>query len=286
MSSLRPFRRSTTRAVPSIDGPSSSEVMRSAIEPPWSGRSATKRSAATTKAAIEDFMSAAPRPKSLPSRMLGTKGSECHSPSGPVGTTSVCPAKQTTGWASPRLAQRLSTWPKRIGSQRKPARSRRRARSSWQPPSCGVIDLRAMSSRASSSAAPPAASGIHVDFEVVERGTAAGNGARFLRRAGLLGGRRRRARRHGLAADLAGGRLVDQPEHVGGRIGVRHRLVLGDLALHEQLEERLLEGLRTRRHAFLERFLDLADFALLDQLADVPRVEQHLDRRDARAALG
>src|SRR2546427_5465872 len=79
-------------------------------------------------------------------------GSECHSPSGPGGTTSVCPAKQTSGWVSPRRAQRLSTAPKRIGSQRKPYLARRARRRFWQPPSSGVTDRRAMSSLASSSA--------------------------------------------------------------------------------------------------------------------------------------
>ena len=54
-------------------------------------------------------MSAAPRPYSLPSRMVGTNGSECHSDSGPVGTTSVWPAKQTSGAALPRRAHRLLT---------------------------------------------------------------------------------------------------------------------------------------------------------------------------------
>ena len=57
--------------------------------------------------------------------MVGTKGSECHSDSGPVGTTSVWPAKHTTGLAVPRRAQRLLTAPNFIGSQRKPAFVRR-----------------------------------------------------------------------------------------------------------------------------------------------------------------
>src|SRR3954468_3000780 len=284
MSSLRAFRRSTTRAVPSTEGPSSSEVMRSAIEPAWSGRSATKRSAATTNAAMEDFMSAAPRPNSLPSRTVGTNGSECHSESGPVGTTSVWPAKQTTGCAPPRRAQRLVTSPNLSGSQRNPDFSSRAAISSWQPPSSGVIERRAMSSWASSSAPPR--SGIHVDLEVVERGTAGGKHAFLLLGAGLLArllGRRRALRRQGLAADLAGGRLVDEPQHVGRRVGVGHRLFLRDLAFHEELEQRLLEGLRARRHALLERLLDLVDLALLDQLRDVAGVEQHFHRRYAGA---
>src|SRR6185503_8646743 len=203
--------------------------------------------------------------------MVGTNGSECHSLSGPVGTTSVWPAKQTTGWALPRRAQRFATSPNFIGSHSNPARARRWAMSSWQPPSSGVTDLRAISSLASSSA--PAGSGIHVDLEVAERAAAARRREdAFLLL--LLGP----ALRHRLAGDLARGRLVDQPQHVGGRVGVRHRFVLGDLAVHEQLEERLLEGLRPGRHALLQRLLDLADLAPLDQLGDEARVEEHLAR--------
>src|SRR6266496_2470172 len=284
MVSLRALSFSTTRTVPSSAGPSSSEVKSSAMDPAWRGRSATKRSAATTKAAIDDFMSAAPRPYSLPSRTVGTKGSECHSLSGPVGTTSVCPAKQTTGCSVPRRAQRLVTAPNFIGSQPNPALASRAASSSWQPPSSGVTDRRAISSLARSRA--PAPSGINVDFEIVERGATRGGqhalllvAGRFL--SGLLGSRG--LGRQGLAADLAGGRLVDEPQHVGRRVRVRHGFFLRDLALDEQLEQRLLEGLRARRHAPLERVLDLVDLALLDQLGDVARIEQHLDRGHAGA---
>src|SRR5438046_6599702 len=125
-------------------------------------------------------------------------GSECHSPSGPGGTTSVWPAKQTNGWASPRRAQRLSTAPKRIGSQRKPDLARRARRRFWQPPSSGVTDRRAMSSLASSSAP---ASGIRVDLEVAEGSAGAGRQQAFLflaRRGALTRGRRA----GGLAGDL------------------------------------------------------------------------------------
>ena len=62
---------------------------------------ATNVSIAVTKAASEAFMSAAPRPYSQPSRSTGTNGSDVHCSRGPVGTTSVCPAKQTSG---PRVA--------------------------------------------------------------------------------------------------------------------------------------------------------------------------------------
>ncbi len=67
-------------------------------------------------------MSAAPRPYSRPSLMTGSKGSVRHSSSGPEGTTSVCPAKQNTGPPLPRLAQKLSTGPKRRLSTLKPDR--------------------------------------------------------------------------------------------------------------------------------------------------------------------
>src|SRR3954469_3214533 len=121
--------------------------------------------------------------------MVGTKGSDFHSESGPVGTTSVCPAKQTTGWLEPRRAHRLVTSPNFIDSQRKPDFCRRAAISSWQPPSSGVMERRSMSCRVSSSA--PARSGIHVDLEVVERRAAAAAGtggqhARLLLRGGFF----------------------------------------------------------------------------------------------------
>src|SRR5882672_3446930 len=63
MRSLRLFSSSTTFTVPSTAGPSSSEVIRSAIEPLCEPCLARKSSTATTKAAIEVFMSAAPGPE-------------------------------------------------------------------------------------------------------------------------------------------------------------------------------------------------------------------------------
>src|SRR3954465_3785808 len=170
-----------------------------------------KVSVATTNAAMDDFMSAAPRPNNRPSRIVGTKGSDFHSSSGPVGTTSVWPAKQTSGRAGPRRAHRLVTSPRRIGSHLKSSFPRRSPIRSWQPPSSGVTDFRAMSSLASSSTA----SGIHVDLDVAELRAARGGEDAFLllfllpappwRRRSRRGGRRRRA------GDLAGGSLVDQP---------------------------------------------------------------------------
>src|SRR4051812_25495028 len=123
--------------------------------------------------------------------MVGWNGSECHSLSGPVGTTSVWPAKHTTGWPLPRRAQRLLTSPKCIGSHLKPILARRAAIRSWQPASSGVTDFFAMSSRTSSSVRP---SGIHVDLDVAERGIAARSGGEnaflflFLRRLRRGGG--------------------------------------------------------------------------------------------------
>ncbi len=64
-------------------------------QPAWSGAARRNSSTATTKAAIEVFMSPAPRPYSLPSRWVGMNGSLVHCSSGPVGTTSVWPANTT-----------------------------------------------------------------------------------------------------------------------------------------------------------------------------------------------
>jgi hypothetical protein len=66
---------------------------------------------AVSIAASPLFMSAAPRPYSTPSRISGWNGCDFHSSSGPVGTTSVWPAKHNTGAAAPRTAQKLSTLP-------------------------------------------------------------------------------------------------------------------------------------------------------------------------------
>src|SRR6185503_1364958 len=109
-----------------------------------------------------------------------------------------------------------------------------------------------MSSRASSSA--EGISGIHVDLDVAEGCAPRREQALLLLFARFFAGGRR-GRRPGLAANLARRGLVDQPQHVGRRVGVLHRLFLRDLLLHEQLEQRLLEGLRARRHALLQRFL-------------------------------
>src|SRR3989338_5647358 len=107
MRSPRAFNVSTTRTVPSTAGPSSSDVRRTAIEPEWLGLSFKNISVATTKEAIEDFISAAPRPYNWPWGRGGGKGAECPSASGPVGPRGVGPAKPTGGADAPRRAQRL-----------------------------------------------------------------------------------------------------------------------------------------------------------------------------------
>jgi hypothetical protein len=91
-------------------------VTRKAIEPAGAGRAARNSSTATTIAARLAFMSAVPRPQRQPSRSVGTNGAERHASAGPVGTTSVCPAKQSSGPWSPRRAQKFSTSPKRMRS--------------------------------------------------------------------------------------------------------------------------------------------------------------------------
>ncbi len=78
-----------TLTVPLTAGPSSSEVIKKAIEPLWFGCFATKRSDATTIAANAVFISAEPRPYNLPSRISGANGSEFQASKRPVGTTSV-----------------------------------------------------------------------------------------------------------------------------------------------------------------------------------------------------
>ena len=54
---------------------------------PTGGRPPQARSAPTW-ATMFDFVSATPRPKSAPSRSVGSKGGEVHSASSPAGTTS------------------------------------------------------------------------------------------------------------------------------------------------------------------------------------------------------
>ena len=159
--SPRDFSHSQTFTVPSTDGPSSSLVTSSASEPRASACAAANSSAATTMAAIELFMSAAPRPCSRPSRCVGTNGALRQAASGPVGTTSVWPAKTSRpasaslpGRTAHRLVTGAPAGPKTSVSQTKPCGRSRSAISAWQPASSGVSDGRAISASASRSAAP------------------------------------------------------------------------------------------------------------------------------------
>src|SRR6056297_305282 len=95
-------------------------------------------------------MSAAPRPRRYPSLITGSKGGCAQFFSGPVGTTSVWPAKASTGPPEPLRAQRLSVSPKRRFSPAKPRGANRDIISSWQPASSGVTDCRRIRSMASS----------------------------------------------------------------------------------------------------------------------------------------
>ena len=146
--SLRASSVSTTLTVPLCAGPSSSAVIKKAMEPLWSGCFSTKRSTAMIIEANEPFMSAAPRPCNMPSMILGSNGGLSQFASGPVGTTSVWPAKQIRGLASPLRDQKLSTSPKRSGSLLKPRAASRSIMSGWQPSSSGVTEWRAMRSLA------------------------------------------------------------------------------------------------------------------------------------------
>ena len=56
-----------------------------------------------------DFISAAPRPVSIPSFTVGSKGGLCQLLSGPEGTTSVCPAKQSIGPEHTKDVKKIET---------------------------------------------------------------------------------------------------------------------------------------------------------------------------------
>ena len=111
----------TTATVPSTASPSSSDVSSTAIEPRCGAERAARRSAAVIMAATDVFMSAAPRPWRWPSRSVGVNGSLVQRSSGPGGTTSTWPAKQTSGAPRPRRAHRLETPPRSMRSQWNPS---------------------------------------------------------------------------------------------------------------------------------------------------------------------
>src|SRR5271169_357534 len=217
--------------------------------------------------------------------MVGVNGSELQASSGPVGTTSVCPARHTTGRASPRRAQRLVTPLQRSVSQWKPSRSSRALTISWQPASSGVCDRRAISSRASSSVAfgpivVAAGGGLGPSLVAVEE---------F--RIDLEFGQAAAVRLAWVFADLGGVRarggriLVHQPGEVGRRVGRGEGVFVGDHAVEVEPAERLLESLRSRIEALLHRLLDLRDLAVLDQFGNERGVEQNLHRGQLIAVL-
>src|SRR5690606_18313293 len=150
---------------------------------------------------FRSFMSAAPRPYSTPSSIVGMKGGVFQASAGPGGTTSVWPAKHSTGAVVPRRAHRLQTPPPSMRSRVKPSGARRSAMSSRQPASSGVTEGRAMSSQARASVAwvvmwgalgyvGPMAYGsvvIGVEGEFVERRTVGVGGLEVHHLGGLVG---------------------------------------------------------------------------------------------------
>ena len=118
---------------------------------------ATNSSTATTKAAIDVFMSLAPRPKSLPPWCVGENGGLVHWSNGPVGTTSVWPANTnvlialdadstaTLALFAHKLRTLNEAGPLSIHSNVKPNGASRAAITSMQPASSGVFDCAAIS---------------------------------------------------------------------------------------------------------------------------------------------
>src|SRR5437868_12336168 len=237
---------STSLTVPSTAGPSSSLVIISAMDPACRGCAATNSSMATTMAAMEVFMSAAPRPYSLPSRCVGAKGSLCHWASGPVGTTSVWPANASSGAAASaprRTAQRLvtrkSSGPLCIVSQTKPSGLSRSMIRGWKPPSFGVRDRQAIScsvnckvrdigvSVLQSCAACARVVGANVQRDFGEGRLVVGV---FLLRLDT---------RHGAHV------VLQTPHQVGGRIGEGEAFVARDDTLCDEARQILFKCLRT-----------------------------------------
>ena len=299
--SPRAASRSTTRTVPSIDGPSSSDVSSSAIEPRrigMRGDESLDGGDERRERALHVGRAAAVEPAVA----LGRReriGCAIAS-SGPVGTTSVCPAKQTSGRAVPRRAHRLVT---PLATQRLAAEAERlepRARSApGSRASSGVSERRAISARASSSVARagcgrpcPCARCVGVARMSRRRCARTARSPRFsacgraspvrCQPVKSLAGRRgaplRLALRHRIDARRRRV-LVDEPREVGRRVGGGHRLVVADLAVEIEAAQRLLERLRSGVERLLHRFLDLRDLAVLDELGDQRRVEQDLDGR-------
>ena len=94
---------STTSLVPWVARPSSSPVI-SRDREPFGSPSASTWETAAIQQAMPPFMSTAPRPMTTPSTSSAAKGSDDQASVGPVGTTSVWPAKQRFGPSVPRRA--------------------------------------------------------------------------------------------------------------------------------------------------------------------------------------
>src|SRR5688500_11931991 len=95
-------------------------------------------------AAIEPFISAAPRRNNKPSLMVGRKGSVFHDAELPAGTTSVWPARHKTGHEGLRVVQILVTVTIGIFSTVNPSVFNSAINSSWQPSSAGLTEGRAI----------------------------------------------------------------------------------------------------------------------------------------------
>src|SRR5579871_4935447 len=67
-------------------------------------------------------------------------------------------------------------------------------------------------------------------------------------------------------------------------IGVAHRILIGDVTLLVQLEQRLVEGLHADAVRARHDLLDLGDIAPEDQVLDERRIEHDLHRRNAPMA--
>ena len=136
---------STTFLVPFRAFPSSSLVIIKEILPiPCIVFLISKKSeTAAMKAAIPDFISAAPLPHIFPSFISPPNGSTDQLLTSPVGTTSTWPAKQIFGSISPSLAYKFSTFsrpsPKSIRLQWKPKDSKYDIIISRAPADFGVM---------------------------------------------------------------------------------------------------------------------------------------------------
>ena len=141
---------STTLAVPSIDGPSSSDVRRSAIEP---GASRMRRDERLDRRderrerALHVGGTAAVQPAVALGRHERIR---LPLPRADRSARRRCGRRrQTSGRASPRRSQPLRTPFDSSVSVRNPSGARRDAMSSWQPASSGVSDRRSISARVS-----------------------------------------------------------------------------------------------------------------------------------------